>query len=658
MLSRIHSLMPTGELHMKDLRKLILIALCAAPSSFAVAQSAASATALQQLNGYLTPQILAAPLVGPVPANVRLTLTVGLAIDDMPALIEAADRISDPDSPSYRKYLTPEEFADLYGASLADYQTLLEWGQAHNLTVTAHRNRFVATFVGPVADIETALHVHMNYRQRIDCTSFYAPDAEPSIDLALPVEHIGGLDNFEPATSSGGSGPKGDYWGTDFRHAYAPNITLTGVGQTIGILMMDNFDQTDIDGYATHTKQTFLPVQVVGGNNKLPGLEGTLDVEMALSMAPAAQVVAFLGDHGGEILAEMADRPHIRQLTSSWTWHYGANTDVKLMRELEMQGQSFFQDSADYGAYWVDLWPTYISGSLDCRQFPDITIVGGTRLDMTDDGEDYGVLETAWPKSSGGIESSAGDPIPSYQMSIAGLNGASSTHRNFPDVSAAAQGVSIFFKGQVTGGVNGTSVATPLWAGFTALVNQLTTAAGAPPVGFANPTMYKIATTNAYIRSFHDIVSGCTPNGKSGVEANEYCAGPGYDLTTGLGSPKSGLIYELSGVPSFLFYCQGPLFTNDASPQETPFRWSHVGAGAESPGPGECAWADRGPRGTEIKAGYANVILGDLHQVANLPAGKYAAIGVYNDPKADHDMAVTQIIGLVEPPFSSSPTLP
>jgi hypothetical protein len=201
-------------------------------------------------------------------------------------------------------------------------------------------------------------------------------------------------------------------------------------------------------------------------------------------------------------------------------------------------------------------------------------------------------------------------------------------------------------------------VATPLWAGFTALANELADEAGAPPVGFANPVMYKVASTIDYTRDFHDIVSGCTPNGKSGPEDNEYCAGPGYDLTTGLGSPKSDLIYELSGVPSFWFYCQGPLFTNDASPQQTPFKWSPVGAGAKAPGPGECAWADRGPRGTEIKSGYSNVILGDLHQVANLPAGKYAALGVYRNPNADNDMAVTQIIGFVEPPFSGSPFLP
>jgi hypothetical protein len=69
-------------------------------------------------------------------------------------------------------------------------------------------------------------------------------------------------------------------------------------------------------------------------------------------------------------------------------------------------------------------------------------------------------------------------------------------------------------------------------------------------------------------------------------------------------------------------------------------------------------WADRGPRGTEIKSGDSNVIYGYLNQVANLPAGKYAELGVYRDPNIDNDMVVTQIVGLVSPPFSASVTLP
>jgi hypothetical protein len=183
-----------------------------------------------------------------------------------------------------------------------------------------------------------------------------------------------------------------------------------------------------------------------------------------------------------------------------------------------------------------------------------------------------------------------------------------------------------------------------------ALVNELTAKAGVSSVGYANPALYGLVAIGSYGENFHDVVSGCAPD--SAGDTN--CAGTGYDLVTGLGTPTTQLIYTLSGIQAFPLYCQGPLST---SSNLTPFKWAAQGAGSASPGPGECAWADRAPSGTEVKSGETNTISGDLHQVAGLAAGKYAEIGVYNDPTT-HDMIVTQIVGLVTPPFSSKPTLP
>jgi subtilase family serine protease len=606
------------------------------------------AGARQQLTGHVTADMLQAPLVARVPSDTELTITVGLVMKNEAALDETAEQIADPASPSYRKYLTPEQFGDLFGVAPADYQALIDWGQAHNLSVTQHKNRFVANMTGTVADLEKALNIHMSYRLRRDGTQFFAPDAEPSIDLAVPVEHIAGLEDFVLPERAGGSGPGGSYWGTDFRHAYAPGMTLTGTGQKIGIFMLDGFAQSDVNAYAKATGQSFLPIEEVPAHTKTtPGGEGTLDVESALAMAPAAQVVAFLGNET-QILTNMTDSTDIKQFSSSWFWYNGSKTDVKLMRQLGTQGQSFFQASGDGGSYPTGVFPKYVYGSLDCRQFPSITIVGGTSLDMSGGGASYGTLETAWGGSSGGIEASVA--IPSYQKSIAGHNGASSTHRNVPDVSAQAAEGTIILKG-ANSFYTGTSEATPLWAGYMALVNELAATYGSSSPGFANPALYKIATTSAYDTDFHDIVSGCAP-GHQGD--NDYCAGQGYDLVTGLGSPQHALIYALARADVFPLYCQGPLDTKSGS---TPFKWASKGAGAAAPGPGECAWADRGPRGTEIKSGDSNLIAGDLGEVKSLPAGKFAEIGVFNDPHT-HDMDLTQVVGFVKAPFSSKPELP
>lgn len=110
----------------------------------------------------------------------------------------------------------------------------------------------------------------------------------------------------------------------------------------------------------------------------------------------------------------------------------------------------------------------------------------------------------------------------------------------------------------------------------------------------------------------------------------------------------------LAIVSSYPLYCQGPLVTSSGTNPLTPFKWSSEGAEDASPGPGECAWADRGPRGTEIKSGGGSVISGALNEVANLPAGEYAKIGVHHDQES-HDMVVTRVFGLVTPPFNAVP---
>jgi hypothetical protein len=60
-------------------------------------------------------------------------------------------------------------------------------------------------------------------------------------------------------------------------------------------------------------------------------------------------------------------------------------------------------------------------------------------------------------------------------------------------------------------------------------------------------------------------------------------------------------------VPAYPLYCHGPLTTGAPSGGETttPFIWAATGAGAAPPGPGQCVWADRPARGTEIQGGTA-----------------------------------------------------
>ena len=114
-------------------------------------------------------------------------------------------------------------------------------------------------------------------------------------------------------------------------------------------------------------------------------------------------------------------------------------------------------------------------------------------------------------------------------------NQGSTTMRNVPDVALTADNIFVVADNGQEENVGGTSAATPLWAGFTSLVNQQSVAGGSPPVGFLNPALYTIGKGPNYPNCFHDTTVG--DNTWAG-SPDRFFAVPGYDLCTGWGTPR------------------------------------------------------------------------------------------------------------------------
>jgi hypothetical protein len=108
--------------------------------------------------------------------------------------------------------------------------------------------------------------------------------------------------------------------------------------------------------------------------------------------------------------------------------------------------------------------------------------------------------------------------------------------------------------GWITSG--GTSSAAPIWAGMLALADASPTCRSNPATvsgtGFVSPLLYAIASEpSAYAASFNDITEG--NNDQYGLDGGKvYPARPGFDLASGLGSPRmtgpggsAGLAYYL-----------------------------------------------------------------------------------------------------------------
>ena len=148
-----------------------------------------------------------------------------------------------------------------------------------------------------------------------------------------------------------------------------------------------------------------------------------------------------------------------------------------------------------------------------------------------------------WFSTSSGTNGTGGGisptyAIPSWQqgVSMAGNSG-SITYRNVPDVAMTADQICVIANNGTSYDIGGTSAATPLWAGFMALVNQQNEAVSNPPAGFVNPAIYALCEGTNYAACFHDIITGNNTNRSS---PGLYYAVSGYDLCAGWGTPIGG----------------------------------------------------------------------------------------------------------------------
>lgn len=548
-----------------------------------------SVAAPVQLRGHVPSVVSKAKLQaqGEIDSEQTLTLSIGLPLRNREALTNFLEQVYDPKSQNYGHYLTPAQFTEHFGPTEQDYQAVIEFARKNGLTVTrTHANRMLLNVSGRAEDIEKTFAVTLNrYQHPTEAREFFAPNREPSVPAGLQIQDISGLDSFrkayphfrmKPGTSpsplqtaapkmkaatanpNAGSGPGGQYIGDDFRRAYVPGTALTGAGQTVALVQFDGYLPSDITAYETLTGRTNVTLQnvLIDGFSGIPTsnngggeVEVSLDIEMVIAMAPGiSKIILYEGNPfnfiPNDVLNQIAVDNSARQVSSSWGWNGGPNlTTDQIFQQMALQGQTYFNATGDSDAF--------LPGSLDNPSFigepssnPFITQVGGTTLRMNGPGTSY-ASETVWNwgtrfgldgvGSSGGI--STFYSIPSWQTNInMTIPQGSNLKRNVPDVALTADDVLVIADGGlVYTGVGGTSCAAPLWGGFTALVNQQAAINSRGPVGFINPALYTIAASANYLNCFHDTTVG---NNFWSSSPTLFAATSGYDLCTGLGTPK------------------------------------------------------------------------------------------------------------------------
>ncbi len=555
----------------------------------------------QVLNNYTLPP--PSTIVGVEPQETPVTVHVGMPLRNVTALQTIVTQASNPRSSTYRQWVTPSTFMENYAPSATEYDQLVAWAEAQGFRVTTYANRLGLNIFGTAAQIEQAFFVNLIEAQRPDGTTFYEPDRQPSINLSLPVEGMSGLDNYfvpkaqNTATQPGVPGTPLLMQSSDLRGAYlgvgSTCSSLTGSGQTIGLVELDDFVDTDVAGaptsYETVTNLSGVPPVVretVPGNPPLQiplGGEVPGDIEMAIAMAPGAQVIAFEAvdvDSSLQLIGQYAmEYPQkLNQVSMSWITALSGHTPT-LLTAIASQGVSFFSATSDQGPWQppnaecpkdviarVNSLATimYTAQYMEAtdESLPYETLVGGTQF-IIDNLPGYTAgLEEAWNTGGGGVFVPAGPnpaifpmesavpgiAIPDYQQGANPSNSTVSTvYRNAPDVSATAFNA-FFVVAGAGGGLDGTSFSSPLWAGFAALMNEYAMSNGAPPVGFLNPALYQIGMDpTRYPLAFNDINDSANSGPIAGVVSTNPCgfsypAVAGYDLVTGWGTPRCGLI--------------------------------------------------------------------------------------------------------------------
>ncbi len=518
-----------------------------------------------RLGGHIPVEaMVSARLLGRLPMDTNIPLTIVLPLRNQEDLQTTLMRLYDSSDPLYGHYLTAEQFAEKFGPTQEEYDAIAGYFRSLGFAVTGtHQNRRLLNASGSTSAIESAFNLHMQQYEASDGRRFYASDNDPEVPAAIASRIIGiiGLDSAAvwhshnvavPVTGTSpnqiGTGPGGGLAPNDISKAYnLAAVSFNGAGQTLGLFELDGYNGSDIAAYVSNfgLPSVSLHNVLVDGASGNPGsgaAEVTLDIELHIALAPgASRILVYEAPNSATGVVDAYDRIAAdnlaKQISTSWglseissTWTI-ISAENSIFLQMAAQGQSIYAAAGDQGAYDNGLTLSVD----DPASQPYMVGVGGTKLFVNGDGT-YN-HETTW-NFNGTVNGGAGGGgissiwnIPAWQLGAVGGPSLGSTNmRNVPDVSLDADpntGYSIYFQGGWTI-YGGTSCAAPLWAAFTARVNQQRAASGAPPLGFANLAIYQIARGATYGTSFHDIADASTNL--------FYPAVTGYDLATGWGS--------------------------------------------------------------------------------------------------------------------------
>ena len=460
--------------------------------------------------------------------------------------------------------MSHEEFASTYGANPSDIDKIRQFAREYNLQVLERGDeslRRTVTLAGTAANMEKAFGVELNeyehpegsYRGRVG--SIQVPE-----EYAPYIAGVFGLDNrpvahphFRYHT------PKGAFGARATSVSFNPNQVAgfygfpTGVDvstQSIALIELGGgYRPADIKNYFQKlgiTAPSVKSVLVDHGHNRPTTAQSAdgevmLDIEVAGAAAPGVGIVVYFApntDQGFQdalstAIHDQLNKPSVVSISwggpeNSWTPQSMQNFD-QVAQEASLLGITVTVAAGDNGSSdGVNDGQNHVDFPASS---PNVLACGGTRLVAA-----QGAItqETVWNDGPNGGATGGGFSVvfarPTYQSGTV-----TGTFRGVPDIAGDADpesGYNVLVDGQSLV-VGGTSAVAPLWAALVVLMNQKLNRR----LGFLNPLLYPLNPPDG----LRDITQG--NNGA-------FSAGPGWDPTTGKGTPMAMQLISALGAAS------------------------------------------------------------------------------------------------------------
>eukprot|EP01062_Namystynia_karyoxenos_P076404 TRINITY_DN7483_c0_g1_i1.p1 TRINITY_DN7483_c0_g1~~TRINITY_DN7483_c0_g1_i1.p1 ORF type:complete len:559 (+),score=176.86 TRINITY_DN7483_c0_g1_i1:80-1678(+) len=487
----------------------------------------------------------------------RVAVALQLRRADPDALDRAFWRVTDPQSPDFRKWLSRDDISALVRPAPGAAEAARRWAAGVSGSARDSPNGDYVIVTAAAGELRKGLgvelweHIHAESNRTAvrakASTGVTATSVVPD-ELRAHVAAVHGATELlpvpRPRSPAADKIPGDDVDPSVIAKQYATSGAAgssRSPSQGVAGFEQAQFKQSDVDAFQKKYGLPAVKVGVVGPNDGGYFGEASLDTQYITATGRGVPTWFIARDQfdmlawGFEVM-NMSAPPAV--LSISWgsgeSGYQAAHMQAGSaeFQKLGAAGISVFAASGDAG--------TGSQGFLGCKKFdptwpatsPYVTSVGGTYL--------TGGVEKGWSDSGGGF--SAVFTRPSYQdAAVAGYTAAaalppaglwSAGGRATPDVSALGTNFKTT-SGGAEGLISGTSAATPTYAGLVAVLNAERASRGKPTLGFINPALYASLAGSGKGPGF-DVTEG--NNKHSGCPAG-FPATKGWDAVTGMGTP-------------------------------------------------------------------------------------------------------------------------